>query len=160
VTGRSPTGADLARALTGTWELVGWTIEYPPTDRSSEPFGPAPEGVLIYSVDGYMSAVMQRAGRTRWLRADPRAVSDAEKAAAFGSYLHYSGTWHVAQDCVIHQVRQALNPNLIGTRQVRRASLDGDALQLDAEEALEEPGRSRRHRILWCRAGTRSPLVR
>ena len=144
--------AALAAALVGAWRLVAWTIEYPATGRVTQPFGPAPDGLLVYTPDGHMSAALQRPGRPRLSRADPHAVSDAEKAAAFAGYLTYAGRWSVADGCVVHAVDVALNPNLIGTRQVRRISLAGDQLELGAEEALEASGQSRRHRILWQRA--------
>ena len=142
----------IAAALVGAWRLVSWTIEYPASGRVTQPFGAAPEGLLMYSADGHMSATMQRPGRARLSRADPNAVSDAEKAAAFAGYLQYSGTWSVADGNVVHAVELAMNPNLIGTRQVRHVSLEGDRLELRAEEPLESPGQSRRHRILWRRA--------
>jgi hypothetical protein len=147
--------ARIEAALVGAWRLVSWTIEYPATGRVSQPFGDAPEGLLLYSADGHMSAALQRPGRARLSRADPHAVSDAEKATAFAGYLHYAGTWSVADGSVIHAVEVALNPNLIGTRQVRKVTLAGDALELGAEEPLETPGQSRRHRIAWRRASER-----
>jgi len=144
--------SELARALTGAWQLVRWTIEYPSSGRLTEPFGADPEGLLVYTADGHMSAVMQRRNRPPLSRADPHAVSDAEKSAAFATYLHYSGAWSVANGNVIHEVHHSMNPNLIGTRQVRSISLDGDSLELGAVERLETPGTTRRHRILWRRA--------
>ena len=151
--------AVLAAALIGAWRLVSWTIEYPATGRVTQPFGPAPEGLLVYTADGCMSAVLQRPGRPRLSHADPHAVSDAEKAAAFAGYLHYAGTWRVADGCVLHDVDIAMNPNLIGTRQVRHIALAGDALVLGAEEALATPGQARRHRITWRRAPERQPAT-
>jgi len=149
-----PTASDgeLVRALTGAWQLIRWTIEYPQGGRVTQPFGADPEGLLVYTADGHMSAVMQRRDRPRLSRADPHAVSDAEKAAAFATYLHYSGLWSVADGNVIHEVHHAMNPNLTGTRQVRSISLDGDRLELGAVEQLEAPSTTRRHRILWRRA--------
>lgn len=147
--------ARIEAALVGAWRLVSWTIEYPATGRVTQPFGAAPEGLLVYSADGHMSAAIQRPGRARLSRADPHAVSDAEKATAFAGYLHYAGTWNVTDGSMIHVVEVALNPNLIGTRQVRQVTLAGDALELGAEEPLETPGQSRRHRIVWRRAPQR-----
>jgi hypothetical protein len=147
-----PDDAVLATALVGAWRLVSWTIEYPATGRLTQPFGPAPQGLLVYSADGHMSAALQRPGRARLSRADPNAVSDAEKATAFAGYLHYAGRWSVADGCVAHDVDIAMNPNLIGTRQVRSIALAGDALELGADEPLEAPGQIRRHRIAWRRA--------
>jgi hypothetical protein len=142
----------IAAALVGAWRLVSWTIEYPASGRVTQPFGAVPDGLLMYSSDGYMSATLQRPGRARLSRADPNAVSDAEKAAAFAGYLQYAGTWSVADGHVVHEVELAMNPNLIRTRLVRHVALDGDRLELGAEEPLESPGQSRRHRIVWRRA--------
>ena len=62
-----PTASDgeLVRALIGAWQLVRWTIEYPPSGRVTQPFGADPEGLLVYTADGHMSAVMQRRNRPR-----------------------------------------------------------------------------------------------
>ena len=147
----SRSDAELAAALIGAWQLESWTIEYPSTGRRTQPFGARPEGLLIYSAEGRMSAVMQRAGRTPLSRADPHAVGDAEKAAAFAGYLHYAGAWSVASGHVLHDVHLALNPNLLGTRQSRSVSLVDDVLELGADEPLETPGLWRRHRIVWRR---------
>lgn len=144
--------AALAEALVGAWRLVRWTIEYPGTARVTEPFGVDPEGQLLYAREGQMSAVLQRRARPRLSSADVGAVGDAEKARAFSGYLHYAGRWHVAGGCVVHEVDCALNPNLVGTRQVRRVTLRGHALELVAEECLEGTARSRRHALLWRRA--------
>ena len=149
---RSDEDARIEAALVGAWRLVSWTIEYPASGRVTQPFGAVPQGLLMYLADGHMSAAMQRPGRARLSRSDPNAVSDAEKAAAFSGYLQYSGTWSVAGGNVVHAVELAMNPNLIGTRQVRHVALEGDQLELGAEEPLEAPGQVRRHRIVWRRA--------
>jgi hypothetical protein len=146
------TGAELARALVGAWRLVSWRIEYPGSARATEPFGPAPEGLILYTADGYMSAAMQRPARPRLSRENLAAVNDAEKAAAFVSYLQYSGHWSVTGLDVHHVIELAMNPNLLGTRQVRGAILRNDELELRAAEPLEGSGGVRLHRILWRRA--------
>ncbi|HVN41873.1 MAG TPA: lipocalin-like domain-containing protein [Steroidobacteraceae bacterium] len=146
----------LAQAIAGGWRLVCWTIEYPATGRITEPFGPAPEGLLIYSPDGCMSAAMQRPARPRLSRGNVSAVGDAEKAAAFDTCVLYAGRWHADGTEIHHHVDLAMNPNLLGTRQVRQARLRGTELELTAEEPLEQPGQVRVHRILWRRMPARS----
>jgi hypothetical protein len=153
--GKALCDAALAEALVGAWRLVRWQIEYPPGDRVTYPFGPAPEGLLLYTADGHMSASMQRPARQRLSRANVGAVSDAEKAGAFDSCVQYAGRWRVIGADVHHDVEVAVNPNLPGTRQVRGAVLRGDELELRAVEALEAPGTARVHRILWRRARPR-----
>jgi len=147
--------APLAQALIGAWRLVAWSIEYPASGRITQPFGPAPEGLLTYTGDGYMSAAMQRPARPRLSRDNVAAVSEAEKAAAFDSCVHYAGRWHVEGTDVHHHVELAMNPNLLGTRQVRGAMLRGSELELRATEPLESPGAMRVHRLLWRRARPR-----
>lgn len=148
---RPMTDAQLAAALVGGWELRGWTLEYSADGRVTEPFGSRPEGRLLYTEDGCMSAVLQRPGRPRLSSDDPRTVPESEKAGAFSGYVHYSGRWRVVDGRVIHEVHESMNPNLIGSRQVRDVSLDGDRLELVAEEMLRSSGRLRRHRIRWAR---------
>ncbi len=145
-------GPELAQALVGAWRLVSWRIEYPATQRVTEPFGPAAEGLILYTADGYMSAAMQRPARPRLARENLASVSDADKAAAFASYLQYSGRWHVSGSDVHHVIELAMNPNLLGTRQVRGAILRGEELELRAAEPLEGSAGVRLHRILWRRA--------
>jgi hypothetical protein len=136
---------------------VSWRIEYPATGRITEPFGPAPEGLLLYTLDGYMSASMQRPARPRLSRENLATASDAEKSAAFASYLQYGGRWRVAGTDVHHVVELAMNPNLLGTRQVRAALLRGEELELRATEPLEGSSEVRLHRILWRRARPHAP---
>jgi hypothetical protein len=143
---------ELSQALVGAWQLVEWHIEYPPGERRTQPFGPAPEGLLLYTADGHMSASMQRPARRRLSRANVGAVTAEEKAGAFDACVQYAGRWRVSGTIVQHEVDVAMNPNLLGTRQVREALLRGDELELRAVEPLEAPGSARVHRILWRRA--------
>jgi hypothetical protein len=147
--------AELTGRLLGDWSLVSWTIDYPDSGRSTQPFGSDAEGLLIYSPDGHMSAVMQCRNRTPLSRSNTARVPDSEKAAAFGSYLHYAGTWTVADGTVQHAVRFAMNPNLTGTVQVRTIAFEGGQLVLGADEPLEDGGALRRHRIVWTRIAPR-----
>jgi hypothetical protein len=141
----------LADALPGAWRLERWTLEYP-DGRVVRPFTPGADGLLIYSKDGHMSAVLQAPGRARLSSEDLTRVADADKAAAFAGCVQYAGRWHVEGDSVVHSVEFAVNPNLAGTRQVRAVELQGDRLELVAREPLEGGG-ERVHRLAWRRAG-------
>lgn len=147
--------AGLALRLAGDWSLLSWSIDYPDSGRSTQPFDTDAEGLLIYSADGHMSAVMQRRNRARLSSSNVARVPDAEKAAAFGSYLHYAGEWTVKDGKVLHTVRFAMNPNLTGTVQVRTIALEGDQLVLGADEPLDDGAALRRHRIAWTRIRSR-----
>ena len=140
----------LVDALPGAWRLERWTLEYP-DGRVVRPFTPAVQGLLIYTTDGHLSAVLQAPGRARLSSEDLTRVADADKAAAFAGCVQYAGRWHVEGDTVVHAVEFAGNPNLTGTRQVREARLEGERLELVAREPLEGGG-ERVHRLVWRRA--------
>ncbi|MBL8642461.1 MAG: lipocalin-like domain-containing protein [Rhodospirillaceae bacterium] len=143
--------------LVGAWTFVDWSITTNPgttSARASRPFQPAPSGYIVYAADGIMSAVIQAGGRAKFPSADIRKRPDAEKANAFDGYFHYAGTWHVDGQNVVHTVTTALNPNMIGTQQVRHVHLNGDTLTLSAEEALEGGKGTRRHELIWQRHKT------
>ncbi len=137
-----------AEQLLGAWRFVAWTITR--GDQVTRPFQPDPDGMIIYTPDGIMSAAIYAGGRKPFASADIRKQPDAAKAAAFDSYFHYAGTWHVEGATVVHRVTAALNPNLIGTEQVRNVDFHDDVLTLSVDEPLEGGG-SRLHRLSWRR---------
>ncbi|HSN72467.1 MAG TPA: lipocalin-like domain-containing protein [Steroidobacteraceae bacterium] len=138
--------------LTGAWLLVEWSAQYP-DGRRTEPFGTRPRGLIMYSADGWMSAILMRADRTPFGSYDIRTVGRDERARAFDEYLSYAGRWRLDDGTLHHEVEFALNPQLMGTTQVREAQLARDQLTLTATETLLPSGDVRRHVIRWRRAG-------
>ncbi len=136
--------------LVGTWQLESWTIGYSNRDDFSYPYGEDPQGLLVYSEDGWMSASIARRERTPL----PEDVSyrklPAElKAEAFSSYFHYAGRYRVHEGDVIHYVSQSLNPNFPGTEQLRHAELDGLTLVLSGKDSVGDVVRF--HSLVWHR---------
>lgn len=136
--------------LVGTWQLESWTIGYADRDEMSVPYGEDPQGLLLYSNDGWMSASIGHRERDP-LPADVsyRKLPDALKAAAFSSYFHYAGRYRVVDGDVIHYVTQSLNPNFPGTEQLRHAELDGQTLVLSGKDEVD--GVTRFHSLVWHR---------
>jgi hypothetical protein len=139
-----------AEELIGAWTLRDWRIEYE-DDRVTRPFGADAAGQLLYSADGRMSATVSAQGRRPFDFANARDAADADKAAAFDSYFHYAGCWHLDGDVVVHTVSLALNPGFVGTAQRRNIRLVGTELELAAQESMGD-GQSRRHVLAWQRA--------
>ena len=139
--------------LSGTWELESWTIGYSDRDDFTYPYGEEPQGLLLYTEDGWMSASICRAGRAP-LPADVsfRALPEAARSAAFSSYFHYAGRYQVRDGDVIHSVAQSLNPNMVGSQQLRHAELDGQTLVLSGKD--EVGGTTRFHSLVWQRQQT------
>jgi len=137
--------------LAGTWELESWTIGYSDRDEYTYPYGEDPQGLLVYSSDGWMSASIARKDRAL-LPEDVgyRKLPDALKAEAFSSYFHYAGRYRVSDGDVVHYVTQSLNPNFPGTEQLRHAELDGQTLVLSGKDQVA--GVKRFHSLVWHRS--------
>jgi hypothetical protein len=134
--------------LKGTWQLESWTIGYSDRDDFTYPYGEDPQGLLMYTDDGWMSASICR--KERALLPDNvsfRKLPDEIKAAAFSSYFHYAGRYRVVEGDVIHYVTQSLNPNFPGTEQLRHAELDGQTLVLSGKDQVGDVARF--HSLVW-----------
>jgi hypothetical protein len=137
--------------LPGAWLLISWQIFDEKGPAFSEPFGPHPKGLLQYTAEGWMSAAIGRADRPALPAGiSPRRMSPALLADAWLSYFHYAGRWRIEGDCVIHSVTQSLNPNMVGTEQVRHMHFDRAKLTLTGFENVGQ--QNRRHVLRWQRA--------
>ncbi len=143
--------------LLGTWHLVRWEIGYSDGRPATFPFGPDATGLIQYTGDGGMAAAISRSGRPRLSGESTRHVPEAERLAAFESYFSYAGRFHTrtrdGRLQVVHEVLQSLNPNFLGTEQVRNVDFDADGrLTLSADDPLPgQPGVTRHHRLHWER---------
>ena len=136
--------------LVGSWHLESWTIGYSDRDEFSYPFGEEPQGLLLYTDDGWMSASIARKGRAAFPEdVSFRKIPDTDKAGAFSSYFHYAGRYRVVDGDVIHFVSQSLNPNFPGTEQLRHAELDGQTLVLSGKDQVGDIVRF--HSLVWHR---------
>jgi hypothetical protein len=127
--------------LVGVWTLEGSFIEAA-DGRRTPSWGDDPHGVIIYTPDGYMTAITRRGDRRL-----PTSAGAGDKAAAFDGYLNYAGRWTLAGDTVTHHIEHALDPNLIGTSRNRRIEHQGDRMVFSG---LAGDGRSNAV-IVWRR---------
>jgi hypothetical protein len=136
--------------LEGTWQLESWAVGYSDRDNFTYPYGEDPQGLLLYTADGWMSASISRSDRAL-LPPDVsfRKLEESVRAAAFTSYFHYAGRYRVVEGDVIHYVTQSLNPNFPGTEQLRHAELDGQTLVLSGKDQVGEI--TRFHSLVWHR---------
>ncbi len=134
--------------LVGTWQLESWSVGYSDREDYTSPFGEDPKGLLIYSEDDWMSASIGRSDR-HTLPEDVsfRKIPEEKLARAYLSYFHYAGRYRIVDGDVIHYVTQSLNPNFVGTEQLRHAELDGQTLVLSGRDTAN--GVSRLHSLVW-----------
>lgn len=110
----------------GNDDLVGgWTLEemYAEADDGTRthPMGRDAGGMIMYTPDGYMSAITHFSDR--FLTAD--RPSDEERSEAFNTYFNYAGTWEIDGDTVTHTIRHALDPNMVGVSLSRQVEHEG-----------------------------------
>jgi len=144
--------------LVGTWQLVRWDIRYDDGRAPTLPYGEDATGLILYSADGWMNACISRARRPRLSSESVRSAPEAERLAAFESHFQYAGPYRLqtvdGQLQVVHQVTHALNPNFVGTAQVRNVDVDADGvLTLSASDTLPGSSVARHHRLVWRKAG-------
>ena len=141
--------------LLGAWLLQRWAIEFSGSRAASLPFGADATGLIAYTADGWMNASIARAARPVLSASSVRQSPAAEQCVAFESYFNYAGPFTLrlvdGVPHVVHTVRFSLNPNMVGSEQVRRIRFDGpECLTLSADEPVD--GIVRQHRLEWRRA--------
>jgi hypothetical protein len=142
--------------LLGSWQLVRWDIRYSDGRSATLPYGEDATGLIVYATDGWMSACIARAGRPVLSSDSVRHAPQGERLDAFDSYFAYAGRYtlreHDGRAQVVHDVTMSLNPNFVGTRQVRDMAFDdAGRLSLSASDTLPRSALARQHRLLWQR---------
>ena len=142
--------------LLGTWHLVRWEITYGDGRAPSLPFGADATGLICYTSDGSMNACIARAGRIRLSSDSVRSAPVAERLAAFESFFQYAGPYQIqgaaGRQQVVHTVTHSLNPNFVGTQQVRNMTFAADGqLTLSASDTAPGTTTARHHSLVWRR---------
>lgn len=143
--------------LLGSWLLLRWEIAYGDGRPPTLPYGADATGLILYTADGWMSACIGRTGRPRLSSDSVRSAPEAERLAAFESWFQYAGPFALRERSdggleVVHRVTHALNPNMVGTEQVRRVEFGiEDTLTLSASDTVPGSTVARHHRLRWRR---------
>lgn len=141
-----------AEDLVGTWKLLTWQ-SVASDGSTTEPFGPAPLGYVVYTADSRMITTISAPDRPP-IGGDLLAGPETGRLQAFATFLAYSGSFRVERGEVVHRVEMSLFPDWIETDQRRSAALspDGQTLTLSTRP-LAAGGRTGRHVLTWQRVG-------
>jgi len=147
----------LNNPLLGTWHLVRWDITYGDGREPTLPYGNQATGMIVYTQDGFMSACIARGARSKLSSSSVRSAPVDERLVAFESYFQYAGPYDikgpVGQQQVTHHVTHSLNPNFVGTQQIRKMTFASDGgLTLSASDTVPGTDVARHHRLVWTRA--------
>lgn len=127
--------------MLGSWQLVRFESRDTATGSISKPLGDDPQGLILYTDDGFMSAQLAPGGTGTTPLAEP------------GGYIAYTGPFHVDEQAGIvhHEVRMATMPELLAAPQLREVRVDHDLLTLSAT-LTDETGTTTRSTLTWQRA--------
>jgi hypothetical protein len=110
--------------LSGVWRLRSYFLRDVETSERFDPFGARPNGVLILLPCGRLSALLTAEGQKQ-------PASEAEEADAFRRMIAYSGQFRLEPpDQFVTKVDVAWSQPWVGSEQVRKFALDGDALDI------------------------------
>ncbi len=110
-----------ADKFVGAWRLLSAEFRTDDGALAESPYGPEPQGMLMYDAHGSMAAQLAHKNRNPFVVPDRLAGTTEEIKAAFETYQAYYGRYKVdeREHVVIHTVTQALLPNWVGSEQRR-----------------------------------------
>ena len=116
--------------------------------------GRNPEGLILYTTDGYMSAQLSSGERDPFESGDIFRGSTNEYVKAGRSYIAYSGPFHFDEKKgrLEHEMFVSFFPNWKGQRQVRLFEIDKDRLHLGPDHPMTVDGRLQTASLIWKRA--------
>ena len=141
----------LRERLIGAWKLESYVEK--PIDGSAPfyPMGEKPEGIIMYTPDGYMSAQLMHPGRPKFASGDWFRGTDQEfKEEALG-YIAYSGPFHTdeAKQTLTHSMSVSLFPNWLRQTQPRVVKIEGDTLHLTNAAPIKSGGKETYSYLTW-----------
>jgi Lipocalin-like domain len=116
--------------IVGTWQLVSASATTEAGAVIAGPFGTDPEGLLIYTAQGRMSAIISNGGRQPLSIADRVSSPAEERAGAFSTFIAYAGRYTYSEGRVVHHVELSLVPNWANTELVRLVRFEGERMVL------------------------------
>ncbi len=123
------------RDIVGTWRLVMTRAHTDGGEPMHPPYGPNPMGIVTFSADRRMMAVL----------CDGRAALPANETGR--EYTSYCGTYTFDGATLVTRVDAASDPSRIGGDQVRKVRFEGERLVLTPPP---RPGRGvTQHRELF-----------
>jgi Lipocalin-like domain len=106
-------------SVVGTWKLVSVTSTNDKGEVNKVALGQNPSGLLTYTADGRMMAIISDGGREPLSTPDRVAAPAEERAQAYSTFMAYAGRYTFTCDKVVHHVEVASLQNWVNTDQTR-----------------------------------------
>jgi hypothetical protein len=132
--------------LVGTWKLLSASSATSSGERSETPYGPRPIGLLTYTQDGRVTAMISHGER------NPLSVGAGteEQAEAFATFLAYAGRYTLSGDKVSHYVEISSIQNYVGRELIRSVKFHGDQIVL-VTPPTPANGKVQTFELIWKR---------
>ena len=117
-------------SLVGTWRLVGASSSTDKGDIIKEAYGPNPTGILTFTAEGRVMAIIAMGGRKPLSIPDRVSAPAEERADAFSTFIAYGGRYTFDGNKETVHIDVSSLQNWVGTDQVRFVTLHGDRVTL------------------------------
>lgn len=124
--GSEDVSARAEEKLIGTWRLVSASGTSLSGERDDNLYRSGATGVLTYTADGRVSALISYGGRKPL---SPKAGAE-EQAEAFKTFFAYAGTYVLHGEKVHHRVEISSIENYVQKDLVRSVKFEGDRITL------------------------------
>ncbi len=138
-------------SFVGVWKLVSVTATNTDGTRNEAPWGSNPQGTIVYTREGWMTAVINYGGRKPLSTADRFRATTEEKAAAYETSFSYAGRYEIKDDKMIHHVEIASVENWVNTDLIRNFRLHGNRLTLLTPPLASQQGKAAIVELTWER---------
>jgi hypothetical protein len=132
--------------LVGTWKLLSASSQTSSGERNEVPYGLGPSGLLTYTADGRVTALISYGGR-KLLQV--RAAAE-EQAEAFKTFLAYGGRYTLREDQITHHIEVSSIQNYVNQDLVRTIRFAGDRIILVTPPTLVN-GKVQSVELIWQR---------
>lgn len=124
-----PVTTNPSQALLGSWRLL--ECEHRHSDGSVEyPFGPKPDGRLVYLPDGRMIVLIIDPARPKARSEQFFEAVNSELADAARGCVAYSGRWEIRGNEIVHHIEMSMFPNWIEKSLIRAFEMNDRRLNL------------------------------
>jgi len=106
-------------SVVGTWKLVSVSSTTDKDETNKAALGQHPSGLLTYTAEGRMMAIISDDGRKPLSIPDRVAAPAEERAQAYSTFMAYAGRYTFTCDKVVHHVEVASLQNWVNTDQTR-----------------------------------------
>jgi hypothetical protein len=136
--------------LVGTWKLVSASSTDASGAHLDPPYGNNPAGLLTYTRDGRVTALISYGGRKPLsIGAKPPTLLE-EQAEAFKTFLAYAGRYRLDADKVIHRIEISSIQNYVNRELIRRMKFEGHQLILITPSTMVN-GKMQAIELVWER---------